>query len=155
MPPEDGEGGNATIRILRFGIAAIALGAMMAGAGCSTSEEAATPQLAGTTWRAETIMGRPVVESSVATITFEPDGRVHGGSGCNRYFGTSTVDGDRVSFGAMGATKMACPEPLMDQETRFFRALESAERWTIDDQGMLVMHSAGADEPSRFARSPE
>ena len=127
----------------------------MASAGCSAADEAATPQLAGTTWRAETIMGRPVVENSAATITFEPDGRVHGGSGCNRYFGTSTIDGDRVSFGAMGATRMACPGPLMDQERHFFEALGSAESWTIDDQGMLLIHSAGAAEPSRFAPAIE
>jgi heat shock protein HslJ len=134
----------------RFGVAAIALGMLMVGVGCRAADEPAAPQLAGTTWQAETIMGRPVVENSASTITFEPDGRVHGGSGCNRYFGTSEVDGDRLSFGVMGATKMACPGPLLDQEMRFFEALGSAETWTID-QGMLLIRSVGAAEPSRFA----
>jgi hypothetical protein len=40
---------------------------------------------------------------------------------------------------------------LRDQETRFFQALGSAARWTIDRDGLLLIYSAGADEPSRFA----
>ena len=139
----------------QYGAAAVWLLALMTGGATKAADEPVAPALAGTTWRAETITGRPVVENSAATITFEPDGRVHGSSGCNRYFGASTIDGERVSFGAMGATRMACPEPLMDQETRFFEALGSAESWTIDDQEMLLLHSAGATDPSRFAPAIE
>jgi heat shock protein HslJ len=54
------------------------------------------PGLAGTTWRAETIMGRPVIDSAASTITFEADGRVSGRGGCNRYFGTRVVSLDVV-----------------------------------------------------------
>jgi heat shock protein HslJ len=50
---------------------------------------------------------------------------------------------------------MACAEALMDQEARLFHALESAERWTIDDRGLLLIYSAGAQEPSRFAPAAE
>jgi len=46
---------------------------------------------------------------------------------------------------------MACPQALMDQEARFFQALQSAERWTIDEHGLLLIYSSGAEEPSRFA----
>jgi heat shock protein HslJ len=100
-------------------------------------------------------MGRPVIDSSASTITFEADGRVSGRGGCNRYFGTSTTAGELLSVGALGSTKMACAPALMDQETRFFQALGSAERWTIDQRGMLLIHSAGADAPSRFATFEE
>ena len=127
--------------------AAMALGILMTVAGC----QAADQRLTGTTWRAETIMGRPVVDSSASTISFEADNRVQGRGGCNRYFGTSTITGEQVSFGAMGSTKMACAPALMDQEMRFFQALQSAERWTIDQRGLLLIYSSGAKEPSRFA----
>jgi heat shock protein HslJ len=46
---------------------------------------------------------------------------------------------------------MACAEALMDLETRFFQALQSAERWTIDEHGLLLIYSSGAEEPSRLA----
>jgi heat shock protein HslJ len=121
--------------------------AAIPGAGAASS----APELTGTTWLAETIMGRPVIDFAASTVTFDADGRVHGNGGCNRYFGTSMIAGAQLSFGPLGATKMACPEALMDQETRFFQALASAERWSFDEHGLLLVHSAGADQPSRFA----
>jgi heat shock protein HslJ len=129
--------------------ASIVAGVMAAVFGAGQASSA--PELNGTTWLAETIMGRPVIDFAASTVTFEGDGRIHGNGGCNRYFGTSTIAGAQLSFGSLGATKMACPEALMDQETRFFQALESAERWSFDEHGLLLVHSAGADQPSRFA----
>ena len=131
--------------------AALVLGILMAGSGCTAAEAPDGPALTGTTWRAETIMGRPVIEAATSTITFEADGSAHGQGGCNRYFGAATIDGEQMSFGPLGSTKMACAPTLMDQEARFFQALESAERWSLDEHGLLLIHSAGADEPSRFA----
>jgi heat shock protein HslJ len=84
-------------------------------------------------------------------LGFEADGRVHGQGGCNRYLGSSTVDGTQMAVGPLGATRMACAEALMDQERRFFQALQSAERWTIDEDGLLLIYSTGAGEPSRLA----
>ena len=56
-----------------------------------------------------------------------------------------------MTFGALGSTRMACAPALMDQEARFFQAIETAERWSLDEHGLLLIHSAGAEEPSRFA----
>jgi putative lipoprotein len=137
-------------RMAGFAVLAIAFAALMT-AGSEVSGQAAEFELTGTTWRAETIMGRPVIDSSDSTITFEADGRVHGRGGCNRYFGAATIGGEQVSFGPIGSTKMACAPALMDQEARFFQILESAVRWSVDEHGMLLIHSAGANEPSRFA----
>ena len=136
-------------------VAALALGTVMASAGCTAADAPDGTALTGTTWRAETIVGRPAIQATASTITFEADGRVHGQGGCNRYFGAATIDGERMSFGPLGSTKMACAPALMDQEARFFRALEGAERWSLDEHGLLLIHSAGADEPSRFARVEE
>lgn len=132
-----------------FAAAALALGVLMANAASNSANAAA--ELVGTTWRAETIMGRPVIDYAASTITFEADGRVHGRGGCNRYFGSVAIDGERLALGPLGATKMACPPALMDQESRFFEALQTAERWSFDEHGLLLVHSSGADEPSRFA----
>jgi putative lipoprotein len=134
----------------RPGAAAVLLAAVIAGGGAMAADEPASA-LAGTTWRAKTIMGRPVIDSAPSTITFEAGGRVSGRGRCNRYFGTSTIAGEQLSFGAMGATRMACAPALMDQEARFFEALGSAGRWTIGADGLLLIYSAGADQPSRFA----
>jgi putative lipoprotein len=141
-------GGNDMARSSRLKLGPIVLGVVIAGAGCAASDQPVMPELTGTSWRAETIMGGPVFDAQASTITFEPDGRVAGRGGCNRYFGTRTTQGDRLSLGSLGATKMACAESLMDQEARFFQALESAERWTIDPRGLLLIYSSGAEKPS-------
>lgn len=129
-------------RILR--IAWVAAG-VMAMTGAQAAE------LTGTTWRAETIMGRPVIDVAASTLTIGADDQVSGSGACNRYFGPVEIDGERLAFGNLGATRMACPEAIMDQEMRFFEALGSAERWEVNEHGLLLVHSAGADEPTRFA----
>jgi putative lipoprotein len=76
--------------------AAVLLAALITNGGAKAADEPTAPGLAGTTWRAETIMGRPVIDSAASTITFEADGRVSGRGGCNRYFGTRVVSLDVV-----------------------------------------------------------
>jgi heat shock protein HslJ len=39
--------------------------------------------------------------------------KVNGQDGCNRFFGTFNVEGNRIRFNALGATKMACEKPAM------------------------------------------
>jgi putative lipoprotein len=132
-------------RIVRIALAAAGLMAMADGVGATEAS------LIGTSWRAETILGRPVIDIAASTVTIGADGQVTGSGGCNRYFGPAEIGGGRLSFGLLGATQMACSEAIMDQEMRFFEALSSAERWELDEHGLLLIHSTGADEPSRFA----
>jgi len=60
---------------------------------------------------------------STAYLVLQRDGRIAGSTGCNRFFGGYTLDGERLSFGGIGLTKMACMEPLMSQEQSFVSAL--------------------------------
>jgi heat shock protein HslJ len=58
------------------------------------------------------------------TLLFKVDG-ISGFSGCNRYFGgveAGDMPGD-ISVKGIGGTKMACPDLLMDLETRYLEAL--------------------------------
>lgn len=58
------------------------------------------------------------------------DGRFAGQSGCNSYFASveqGELPGD-VSVGPAGATRMACPEPKMDVESRYLQQLGSVNR---------------------------
>lgn len=64
------------------------------------------------------------------TIEFDDEGRVTGDSGCNTFMGDYTLDGDTISVGPLASTRRACPDEVMDQETRFLAALESAATWT-------------------------
>jgi heat shock protein HslJ len=77
----------------------------------------------------------------------DADKRVGGSTTCNSMGGTYEVTGDRISFGPLMSTKMACVEPeLMAQETRFMSALDSVERFAISAD-TLSLHAAGAADP--------
>ena len=107
--------------------------------------------LVGTSWLAEDIDGRGVVDNLQSTLRFDTDGRVSGMAGCNRYFGVATVDGGSISFGALGATRMACPPAIMDQEDRFLMALEKAKRFETRN-GLLYVYGDGQAPLLRFSR---
>jgi heat shock protein HslJ len=96
---------------------------------------AAQPSLSGTSWLAEDIGGRGVIDNAQTTITFEAEGRVAGSGGCNRYFGPVTIEGNAIRFGDLGATRMACVPALMDQEQTFFDALAATRSYRFDDLG--------------------
>jgi putative lipoprotein len=91
--------------------------------------------LIGTSWLAEDIGGRGVIDNAQTTITFDAEGRVAGSGGCNRYFGPVTIEGSAISFGDIGATRMACVPALMDQEQKFFDALAATRSYRFDDPG--------------------
>ena len=85
--------------------------------------------LVGTEWWVEDIEGTGVIDNSHTTITFPEPGRVAGDGGCNRYMGSYEGEGDRLKFGPLASTRMACPEALMNQDDRFHQALARVVGW--------------------------
>jgi putative lipoprotein len=117
-------------------VATLVLVASCSGPGETTTAETTPPALMGSTWLAEDIGGRGVIDRARTTISFEPEGRVAGSGGCNRYFGSVTIKGDAITFSEkLGATMMACAPALMDQERKFFDALAATRLYRFDDPG--------------------
>jgi heat shock protein HslJ len=108
-------------------------------------------QLVGTEWLLEDLAGRGVVDRVQATLTFLPDGRVAGSGSCNRFSGTMERKGDLIQLGRLVGTRRACPPAVMDQESKYMKALESAER--LERQGpYLLLHCRGCEKPLRFTQ---
>ena len=79
----------------------------------------------------EWIGERPLMDYSHLTVTFDEGGRAYGNGGCNHWFAPYTLDGHKLSFGGVGSTREACAPALMEQEQRFFEALQTVQRWDI------------------------
>jgi putative lipoprotein len=130
-------------------LAAVALMVVMI-AGCGSDEKTMTqatpPALTGTSWLAEDIGGAGTVETAKTTMTFDAEGKVYGSGGCNRFFGPVTIKGNAIRFGLMGSTMMACPEPQMDQERKFFDALTGVRSYRMEDPGgkLVLLAEDGA-----------
>jgi heat shock protein HslJ len=109
--------------------------------------------LPGSEWLLEDLAGGRVLDQVQATLTFLEAGKVAGNGSCNRFFGTAEIHGENVKFGPLGATRMACPEPVMNQETKYLRALQAAERFAWKDPYLLI-YCKGFEKPLRFTRMP-
>lgn len=115
-----------------------------------------TLQLGGTKWKAEAIDGQNVGERVQPTLEFVAPDKVAGRGGCNQFGGPALVSGNTVRFGPLFSTKMACAEgAAMDQETRYFKALESTGSFRLDEQGRLVLVDEAGAERVRLARVAE
>ena len=105
------------------------------------SHDAASP-LAGLEWMIEDIAGRGVINDSPASLQFLPEGRLAGSASCNRLIGSYARKDDALSIEPVGATMMACPQALMDQERRLLDLLPQVTRYKIDGTGTLVLTTA-------------
>ena len=128
----------------------IILSAFLAMIMTSTAHAGGEPdELSGTTWVAEDIEGLGVMDVLQSRLSFEPDGRITGNGGCNGFFGSAEVQGDHITFGALGSTRMACPEAIMDQEQRFFDALSKVASFEIKN-GLLFLSDGSGSTILRF-----
>lgn len=75
----------------------------------------------------------------------------YGFGGCNRFFGSYRTAGQELELGALGATRMACPEG-MDREQELFRALGTVTRYEIDGSELLLF--AGEKLVARLEARP-
>ncbi len=82
-------------------------------------------------------------------LVLDPDGRrLSGSGGCNRLLGRYELDGDRLGFGAVATTMMACPEPLMIRERAFIEALEATTAFRIEGETLELL--AGEEVVARL-----
>jgi heat shock protein HslJ len=132
----------------RLPMSLLLAGAFSLLAGCASeppappakAEPPMTPAIENIEWQQVTADG----QASAATLRFE-GGRVHGFSGCNRFFGGYVLDGDRIKLDSLAGTMMACEPGVMASESAFLAALRGAQRVSVD-AGRLAL--AGADDAS-------
>jgi heat shock protein HslJ/uncharacterized lipoprotein YbaY len=108
--------------------------------------------LTGPEWTVEDIMGGGIVDSSKVTIRFEGGQRIEGSGGCNSYSGPFDLTGEGLTFGNLMSTMMACEPSLMDQERRFFDALQSVALFDVDETGALLLKTQDGTVAVRATR---
>ena len=125
-------GGRATN--LLAGVALVAAGCGGSGGGAPD-----TSALRGVPW---------VLVDSTPSIAFGA-AQVQGSTGCNRFSGAYTVDGDSMKLGPLATTQMACAPPADEVERSFVRDLDDVRHWHATEQE-LVLSDAGRKELLRF-----
>lgn len=96
--------------------------------------------------------GAGVLDRPQATLEFPQEGKVTGSGSCNRFFGTAEIAGASIRLGLLGSTQMACAQAVGAQESKCLKALQHAERFTLE-RATLQIFSKGMDKPLRFVRA--
>lgn len=141
---------------------AAACGGERADGGGSGSARA-EPPVTGVRWSVDSVTddGSTLRAPSDAHLTIDDGGKAEGSYGCNRFRGEAAFEGDRVRFSGAESTAMACPEPLMEFESRLAAVLEGGalgtsvrgDRLTLTgDDGTSVRLSRAEDAPLHGTR---
>lgn len=97
--------------------------------------------LTGTKWVLESVEGQKlemkVPHNEIVMQFNDAEKRVTGMAGCNRFFGGYEIDGNKLKFSHMGATRMTCPD--RDAEARFFKILENTDAFRIKEQQLALL----------------
>lgn len=129
--------------------------AALAAAGtlgaCAAPAPAPEP-LWGSEWQLQSVAGQAALPQPAATLVFAQAGQAAGHGSCNRFSGAVEIDGNRLTFGPLMSTKMACPGGASEQESRYLGALQKAQRYEVQGDTLLI-HAQGMDQPLRFVRT--
>ena len=100
-------------------------------------------------WLLTELIGQALIPNTAITANFSPQGALSGTSGCNNYSGPYTVDGEDIRMGPFASTMMACPDPVMDQETLYLKTMENTASFSIQDN-TLTFKGLGGDPLAVF-----
>jgi heat shock protein HslJ len=130
----------------------IANGPVVQPVSASTSQVSSKPAgnheargLLDVYWKAIELAGKPTPTqdpSREAHLQFQSGGRVSGSDGCNRITGSYQLSGERVTFGQMAATQMACVNTEAI-ERPFQDALKNATRLTVSRDHLELFDAKG------------
>jgi heat shock protein HslJ len=95
--------------------------------------------ITGMTWRPKVVGAESIPADSGMYVQFEVDGSIKGHGGCNSFFGSLEKTESGIVIGPLGATRMACPDPVMRRETAFMNALQKTERFEAGQNTLQLL----------------
>ena len=112
---------------------------------CAPNGDAAS--LAGTSWKlvsyGSASAPQPAAPDVETNLAFGSDGKLNGSMGCNGFSGNYSVQGEKITFGPITATLMACPDPQMAQEGAAFQVLKDTANFKLDGSTLTITSADG------------
>jgi len=98
----------------------------------------AARKIEGRDWRAQNV--NDVAINGTQPLTLRLQGKqATGSAGCNSFSASYKIKAERIEFGPLTSTRMACEPALMEQETRFLAILAAARSYTRYGNGSLSL----------------
>lgn len=79
------------------------------------------------------------------TLGFDENENRFFGKALNNYFGSYSIDGNEMIFGAIGTTMMAGPENMMQAESNYLAALPNVNGYSLSGKKLVLKTSAGEE----------
>jgi len=79
------------------------------------------------------------LDNKIPEIDFGEQMTVTGNTGCNKFSGKATLQGDQFIISPMSATMMFCTAPQNDLELKLIQVLGSESKITLDDNNKLIL----------------
>jgi len=137
--------------LVAMALAATAVSCAHTGGAGGTAEP--EPSLSGTTWRFYDMGQDTLADPSKTELRIDPDGKVSGSTGCNRFTGTATMVGTSLSFSPFATTRMLCDPGLMRQESLILTALQSVKSFALVESDRLNLLDATGQPLLRLVRA--
>lgn len=124
---------------------------LLSGGQAVATFAAQSTDLADTAWEVvsynngrEAVVG--LITGTEISAYFGIEGDLSGNAGCNQYFASFTASNGSIEIGLPGATMRFCEQPagIMEQESEFLAALQSAATYSI--QGNMLQMRTAADQ---------
>lgn len=118
-------------------------GMLILSACGSSAVQGGGGDVTGKVWALTALNGQPIVTGTGISAQFTANGKVSGSAGCNQYTGMYTVSGSNITFDpSIAITMMACPQPIMDQESAYLKMLGEAKTYSVKGDELTL---TGAD----------
>lgn len=91
-------------------------------------------------WTLVSLGKKPTVDGTKVTLNIHSQEGIGGNAGVNQYGGSYQRDGDSITITNVISTQMHRDEPegIWEQERGFLGALESVDRWALDDDRLTL-----------------
>ena len=115
--------------------ASLLLPLLLAAAACAGP---GLPRLGSGEFVAGDVNGVPLVAGTRLTLVLGEDGQASGNGGCNSFTTTYRLQSqERIDFGPIASTRMACAPERMEQEARYFAILDAAGSYSVYGSGAV------------------
>ncbi|WP_225832999.1 META domain-containing protein [Streptomyces sp. NK08204] len=133
----------------------VACGGRTADSGAVAAPEPVT----GVEWRVDSVTAGGTVHHTPAAasprLRIDADGKAAGNLGCNLFSARATVHGDRITFGDVRTTKMACDRARTAFEQTLARTLTAGPLTARVDDGKLTLTDGDGDAVHLSRGAPE
>lgn len=110
---------------------------------CAAAQTGEPTGLTGPAWLLTSLNGNSIIDGTMITAQFNPDGTFGGSAGCNVYKGSFETSGKSMSFTTPIATTLKmCEESMMAQEKSYLDTLGNVNSFRIE-KDLLILVGAG------------